>query len=54
MLCLPHWEGKPIKVTHRGKKKSKTKNQAMHNLADEPHSDYVNHIIKRYAEQPIR
>lgn len=35
-------------------KKGKTKNQAKHNLADELHSDYVNHIIKQYAEQPIR
>ncbi len=37
-------------------KKCKTRNQAMHNLADESHSDYVNHIIKRYTEKqkPIR
>lgn len=58
-VLLPQWGGKPIKVTHRDKKKKenkkgKTKNQAKHNLADELHSDYVNHIIKQYAEQPIR
>lgn len=35
-------------------KKDKTKNQAKHHLADESHGHYVNHIIKQYAEQPIR
>ncbi len=46
------------KLTRRDKrsksKKCKTRNQAMHNLADESHSDYVNYTIKQYTEQPIR
>lgn len=46
------------KLTCRDKssknKKCTTRNQAMHNLAYESYSDYVNHIIKRYTEKPIR